>query len=408
MTVRLNKLLATRGVAARRKCDELIAAGHVTVNGEVVLTPGTRVEPDRDHVKVNGKRIPGAPSHKYFVLNKPVGVISTMSDPEGRRSLKDVLPRGGSRLFPVGRLDADTSGLLLLTNDGDLAHKLMHPRYGVEKFYRVIVSRTPMPYQVERLRRGVTFEKGVRSSPARVRVRTPVSRGSVVEIVLSEGRYRQVRRMCEAVGLDVIALHRWGYGPVRLGELARGMWRELSEADVASLRAAASRPKATSEMPFPGRKSGAARPRLRPRLKQSREVSTTRPSATSGRPGRERAGVKERGTRRSQRLRKDREEVRGRGTGRSERPRTDRAEVRGRGTGRSARAKPERRGSSTRAGGRGPARPKRSGAAARSRAKGRSSRAAPRRGAGRAGASGRPKGSGQRRGRRGPTSRSRR
>jgi 23S rRNA pseudouridine2605 synthase len=244
LSTRLNKLLASRGVAARRKCDELIEAGHVMVNGRIVRTLGTQVDADHDHIKVKGKRIPGAPAHKYFLLNKPVGVISTMSDPEGRRSIKDMLPRGGPRLFPVGRLDADTSGILILTNDGEIAHKLMHPRYGVEKFYRVVVKRHPMPYQIEKLRRGVSFEKGVRSGPARVRVRTAVSRGSVLEIVLSEGRYRQVRKMCETVGLDVVALHRWGYGPVRLGELARGMWRELSAGELESLRATAARPKA--------------------------------------------------------------------------------------------------------------------------------------------------------------------
>jgi pseudouridine synthase len=241
LSIRLNKLLATRGVAARRKCDELIASGAVSVNGEVVREPGARIEPERDRVLVNGKPIARPPRLHYYVLNKPVGMISTMSDPRGRRSLAGVLPRG-VRVFPVGRLDADTSGLLILTNDGDLAHHLMHPRYGVDKLYRVVVRQHPSEAQIEKLARGVVFEPGVRSAPARVRVRTPVSWGEVIEIVLSEGRYRQVRRMCEAVGLEVLALHRWGYGPLRLGELERGMWRELSEEEVGRLRAAAARP----------------------------------------------------------------------------------------------------------------------------------------------------------------------
>ncbi len=243
MRIRLNKLLATRGVAARRKCDALIASGAVRVNGEVIVAPGAHVDPDHDDVRVNGKRIAGASVHRYFVLNKPVGMISTLSDPQGRRSLRELLPPG-PRVFPVGRLDADTSGLLLLTNDGDLAHHLMHPRYGVEKFYRAVVADPPNERQLQRLQRGVMFEPGVRSAPARVRERDPVARGPVIEIAISEGRYRQVRRMCEAVGLDVVALHRWGYGPLRLGDLERGMWRELSEEEVARLRSASARPKA--------------------------------------------------------------------------------------------------------------------------------------------------------------------
>jgi 23S rRNA pseudouridine2605 synthase len=243
LNVRLNKLLSNRGVAARRKCDALIAGGAVTVNGKLVTAPGTHVDPDHDDVRVNGKRLQGVSVTRYFVLNKPVGMISTLSDPEGRRSLRDVMPPG-ARVFPVGRLDADTSGLLLLTNDGDLAHHLMHPRYGVEKFYRVVLEEPPVAQQLERLARGVNFEPGVRSAPARVRERDSVSRGSVIEIAIAEGRYRQVRRMCEAVGLGVVALHRWGYGPLRLGDLARGMWRELSEEEVRLLKAASSRPKA--------------------------------------------------------------------------------------------------------------------------------------------------------------------
>ena len=129
MSLRLNKLLAQRGVGARRKCDALIQQGRVRGNGRVVLEPGTRVEPDRDRVEVSGRPLPPPAALRYYALHKPVGVISTLDDPEGRRTIRDLLPPG-SRLFPVGRLDADTSGLLLLTNDGELAHRLMHPRYG--------------------------------------------------------------------------------------------------------------------------------------------------------------------------------------------------------------------------------------------------------------------------------------
>jgi len=200
-----------------------------------------RVEPEIDRVMVNGRPLPGAPTHRYLMLNKPVGMITTMDDPEGRRTIRDLLP-SGSRLYPVGRLDADTSGLLIVTNDGELAHHLMHPRYGVEKHYRVLLEREPTERQLERLATGVEIEPGVVSGPARVRRRDPVARGAVIEITLHEGRYRQVRRMCEALGLTVLGLHRWAYGPLRLGELARGVWRELSESEVEMLRGASARP----------------------------------------------------------------------------------------------------------------------------------------------------------------------
>ncbi|HEV2106041.1 MAG TPA: pseudouridine synthase, partial [Candidatus Eisenbacteria bacterium] len=168
MAVRLNKLLAERGVASRRHCDQLIAEGRVRVNGEVVTEPGVRVEEQRDRVTVDGKPLAGASRPVYYALNKPVGVITTLDDPEGRPTVRELLPRG-ARVFPVGRLDADTSGLLLLTNDGELAHRLMHPRYGVDKTYRVRLGREPHPAQLERLRHGVRFDADLVSAPARVR-----------------------------------------------------------------------------------------------------------------------------------------------------------------------------------------------------------------------------------------------
>src|SRR5205085_10513542 len=143
----------------RRKCDTLIQDGHVRINGKIVREPGTMVEEDRDRIEVNGRGLPPRAEHRYFVLNKPVGVISTLDDPEGRRTIREFLPPG-PRLYPVGRLDADTSGLLVLTNDGDMAHKLMHPRYGVEKVYRVWLDRVPSAGQLHRLREGVEFDEG--------------------------------------------------------------------------------------------------------------------------------------------------------------------------------------------------------------------------------------------------------
>ena len=241
MTIRLNKLLARRGLGARRKCDALIQSGVVRVNGEVVTEPGTQVEPGRDRVEVRGRPLPPPSATVYYVLHKPVGVITTLDDPEGRRTIRELMPPG-PRLFPVGRLDADTSGLLVLTNDGELAHRLMHPRYGVTKTYRVRLDHPPSTGQLERLKTGVEFEPGVVSAPAQVRVVDTTPGRTLVSLTIHEGRYRQVRRMFEALGLDVRGLHRAAYGPLHLGPLPRGMWRELSEEEVAKLRAGSARP----------------------------------------------------------------------------------------------------------------------------------------------------------------------
>jgi 23S rRNA pseudouridine2605 synthase len=284
LSVRLNKLLAQRGLGARRKCDALVQSGAVRINGEVVREPGTMVEPGRDRIEVRNRPLPPATATRYFVLHKPVGVISTLSDPEGRRTIRDLLPPG-PRLFPVGRLDADTSGLLVLTNDGELAHRLMHPRYGVAKSYRVRVAQVPQPAQIQRLATGVEFEPGIVSAPARAWIVDASPERAMLSLVIHEGRYRQVRRMCEAVGLTVLGLHRSAYGPLRLGELTRGMWRELSEAEVASLRAASARP---SPRPRPeGRYLGVPRGERAARRAPAvpRASARMRRSASPGRPG---------------------------------------------------------------------------------------------------------------------------
>ena len=207
----------------------------------MVKEPGTQVDPSHDEVRVHGRPIPGAPRLVYFMLHKPVGVLTTLDDPEGRRTVREFLPPG-PRLFPVGRLDADTSGLLLFTNDGDLAHKLMHPRYGVRKVYRVRVPAPPGSDQVRKLREGVRIEPGFVSSPAEVKVRNARANRSEIEIVVHEGRYRQVRRMCEAVGLTVVGLHRAAYGPLRIGALPRGQVRALTAFEVGKLREESARP----------------------------------------------------------------------------------------------------------------------------------------------------------------------
>jgi len=251
MSTRLNKLLAERGIGARRKCDEIIQAGRVRVNGVTVSEPGTQVEEGRDKVTVDGRPLQGRSKLVYYVINKPVGVITTLDDPHGRRTIAEFLPRG-ARVFPVGRLDADTSGLLLLTNDGDLANKLMHPSFGVEKFYRVRLDREPSSQQIERLKRGVRFDEGLVSAPARVRRIDPGFDAIMLEVAIHEGRFRQVRKMCEAVGLTVTGLHRVGYGPIRLGPLARGMFRELSDDEVARLQASTGRAKGGAAVRYKG------------------------------------------------------------------------------------------------------------------------------------------------------------
>ena len=251
MSIRLNKLLASRGIAARRRCDVLITEGRVRVNGRVVSEVGVSVEEGRDRIEVDGQLVPGRQKIVYYVLNKPVGVITTLDDPQGRPSIRQLLPKG-ARVYPVGRLDADTSGLLLLTNDGELAHKLMHPSYGVNKTYRVRLAAEPTRAQLSRLERGVEFERGVISAPAKARRIDPGFDAIMIEMQIHEGRFRQVRRMCEKVGLDVTGLHRVGYGPLRLGPMAKGVFRELSESEVTRLQAATARPT--------GRGSGLSRP----------------------------------------------------------------------------------------------------------------------------------------------------
>jgi 23S rRNA pseudouridine2605 synthase len=224
--VRLNAYLARAGVASRRRSDGLIKEGRVRVNG----APGTLDTDvgDNDVVEVDGRAVkPQQPA--YVLLNKPQGVVTTAHDPQGRPTVLDLV-RHDSRVVPVGRLDADTTGALLLTNDGPLAHRLAHPRYGVEKVYVAEVEGEPSDDALLELAKGVELEEGP-TSPARVRRLDP----SRVELVLHEGRKRQVRRMCEAVGHRVRALHRPVYAGLALGELAPGEWRELTEDEVRAL-----------------------------------------------------------------------------------------------------------------------------------------------------------------------------
>jgi 23S rRNA pseudouridine2605 synthase len=230
--VRLAKYLAHGGVASRRKAEEIIAKGVVTVGGEVVTDPARDVD-DGDDVRVNGAPV-GAEAREVWAVNKPAGVVSTAREPGQRQAVVELVkPHSRARLYPVGRLDADSTGLLLLTNDGALANRLTHPRYEVAKTYRARLERAPGEGELQRLREGVELEDGP-TAPAQVR---PVDEREI-EIVLREGRNRQVRRMVDAVGNRVVALKRIGFGPLELGKLGEGQARRLSDAEVEELRAA--------------------------------------------------------------------------------------------------------------------------------------------------------------------------
>jgi 23S rRNA pseudouridine2605 synthase len=238
--IRLQKLLAQSGVASRRKCEELMLDGLVEVDGEVVTRLGTKVDPRTAVVRVDGKRLPPISDKVYLVLNKPRGVVSTMSDPEGRRTLGDLVADRPERLFHVGRLDTDTEGLILLTNDGELADRLTHPRHEVPRTYEVRVFGVPTAETLRRLEAGVPLD-GRRTAPAKVRVIESFTKKSgeqsLLQIVIHEGRNRQVRRMCQAVGLPVITLARTSIGTLTDRRMKPGMYRQLRPAEVQQLRA---------------------------------------------------------------------------------------------------------------------------------------------------------------------------
>jgi 23S rRNA pseudouridine2605 synthase len=232
--VRLNKYIAQAGVASRRRADELIAQGKVRVNGRVTRELGTIVGPS-DRVDVSGTPVRPANEAVYLVLHKPTGVVTTLRDPQGRRTIADLVPRG-PRVVPVGRLDYDTSGLLLLTNDGELTNRLLHPRFGVEKLYRATISGRLDADDVRRLREGVPLDGDERAAGVRIRVVAARRDHCVVDVTLHEGRNRQVRRMFESLGHRVLALTRIRFGPLALGDLPPGHTRQLTEKELAALR----------------------------------------------------------------------------------------------------------------------------------------------------------------------------
>lgn len=238
--VRLNKYIAQAGLASRRRADELIAYGKVRLNGRVCREMGTLVHPG-DKVDVSGTPIEARDDVTYLVVHKPVGVMTTMRDPQGRRTIVELLPKRIPRVVPVGRLDYDTAGVLLMTNDGELAHRLLHPRYGVDKTYRATIAGRLSPEAVRRLHDGVTVD-GQTAAGAKVRVVSVRSGSSVVDITIHEGKNRQVRKMFEALGHPVQTLIRLRFGPISLGDLPTGHTRSLTPRELAALKRPAEEP----------------------------------------------------------------------------------------------------------------------------------------------------------------------
>jgi 23S rRNA pseudouridine2605 synthase len=273
---RLQKVLAAAGLGSRRQCEEFIRDGRVDVDGKTVTELGTRVNPFEHEIRVDGVRLareePG-----YFAVNKPVGVVTTNHDPAGRTRVVDLV-RSRQRLFPVGRLDRSSEGLILLTNDGDFANRLAHPRYGVEKTYRVIVAGHPAPESLQRLLKGVHLAEGV-ARVASIRMRSRRHQSTELEIVLTEGRNREIRRLLARIGHKVLRLRRIAIGPLRLGELPVGSFRKLTHREIDALRKASDASRRSSRStPDAAAKPTASKPTDSKR--SSSKPSASKPSAS--------------------------------------------------------------------------------------------------------------------------------
>lgn len=279
---RLQKVLAAAGLGSRRACEELITTGRVEVDRQVVTQLGTRVDAEKQEIRVDGERLPH-PKRVVFVLNKPVGVVTTNYDPSGRPRVVDLVP-GDQRLFAIGRLDRMSEGLILLTNDGGLANLLAHPRYGVEKKYHVQVAGVPTEDLLERLRRGIRLAEG-EVHAKRVAIRSQHKQSAVLEMVLDEGKNREIRRMLARLGHKVHQLKRVAVGGLSLGNLLPGQWRQLAWSEIEELRRAALAavgPDAEREPPAPARRGGPPR-RGKPFGGGPRGAG--RPGSRPGKPG---------------------------------------------------------------------------------------------------------------------------
>ena len=246
--MRLNKAIASSGYCSRRKADELIAGGEVTVNGVRIETLGTQIDPVNDVVMASGKRLeledPDRKQHLYLALHKPPNVVSTARDPQGRKIVLDLLPAAVNehRVVPVGRLDYASEGLLLLTNDGGLVHVLTHPSHHVEKHYRVLVRGSVTRERLETMRRGMTLREGEQLAPVQVRIERKLAGGTWLRMALLQGVNRQIRRMCRDLGLEVDRLIRTRQGPVDLKGLAVGTYRHVTPSEIRELTRTAGRP----------------------------------------------------------------------------------------------------------------------------------------------------------------------
>jgi pseudouridine synthase len=240
MAIRLNKLLSMFGVASRRAADQLITQGRVEVNGHVVTELGSKADPESDQIKVDGRRLKVAPTKRYILMNKPAGVMSTRSDPQRRRTVIDLLGEAGvtGYFYPVGRLDYDSEGLLILTNDGTFAERVSHPRHELERTYEAVLEGVPDGRDLDRLRRGVTID-GRRTQPATVRLKREIAgrRGtqSILEISIREGRNRQIRHMADAIAHPVARLKRVRIGPITDTKLRPGQFRDLTPGELRAL-----------------------------------------------------------------------------------------------------------------------------------------------------------------------------
>ncbi|MDI6784505.1 MAG: pseudouridine synthase [bacterium] len=235
MQERLQKYIARCGVCSRRKAEKLIEQARVQVNGKTITQMGYVIDPDQIEVRVDNQVIRPAVDKVYLVLNKPVGYLTTVSDPEGRRTVFDLLPTLNERVFPVGRLDADSEGLLLFTNDGELANRLIHPRYGVKKKYLVTIEGQINPKTVASLERGIVLEDG-KTAPAKIRILRSSRTITSLELEIAEGKKRQIRRMFATVGHPVLKLLRIQFGPLQLGNLKSGKYRFLAKPGIETLK----------------------------------------------------------------------------------------------------------------------------------------------------------------------------
>jgi 23S rRNA pseudouridine2605 synthase len=252
MAERLQKLLAQAGYGSRRSCEELITSGRVRVNGELA-TLGQKADRALDAIAVDGRPLEVPAPLTYIALYKPRNIISSVADEVGRRTVRDLIPVS-ERLYPVGRLDWDSEGLILMTNDGELTNRLTHPRYGQEKEYRVLVARRPESKQIETWCRGVVLEDGYKTRPARVFVEAAAGKGAWLRIVMGEGRKRQIREVGSSLGLPVVRIVRVRLGTLRLGTMKPGEWRHLAEREIEELRRGSTSVRRAAQPPRPDRR----------------------------------------------------------------------------------------------------------------------------------------------------------